>query len=280
MKTETNKTQVAGQRVERNNTRPITHKFDQLKMYFGEPFEVGDGIVISQPTVGQILEIGEQDFYGTLYVFIANPTTYRVQLWEIGKDWNKIGDYELFMTLVRSVRPEISKVLFGDVDFTAFEPYSKTKVQVNDDGEEEVIQVPTLYNPETEMELSEEDYVLIAEYLSVMFNIHPKIEHVKGKSLKESIIEEDKINMMAQLENGKAEDSGLLSLVSACVNHPGFKYKLQELRDVGICQFMDSVQRLQVYESSTALMKGMYSGFISSKDIQPDNYNWMRSLNK
>ena len=86
------------------------------------------------------------------------------------------------------------------------------------------------------------------------------------------------MSIETRIKEGKMEESGLLSLVSSCVNHPGFKYKLQELRDVGICEFMDSVQRLQVYESSTALLKGMYSGFISSKDVKPDNYNWMRSL--
>lgn len=278
MKTVNNKTQIGGQSVARDNVRKITHKFDQLKMYFGEPFEVGNGITILQPTVGQILEVGESDFYGTLYIFIANPTTYRVQLWDMGVDWNKIKDYELFMMLVKNVKPEISHVMFGDIDFTGFQPYSKTVVKTNDDGEEEQVQVPTLYNKELDIELSEDDYILIAEYLSVMFNIYPKIESAKGKLTKQSIIEEEKMNLEARAEKGETEESGLLSLVSACVNHPGFKYKLQELREVGICQFMDSVQRLQVYESSTALLKGMYSGFVDGKKISNDSYNWMRSL--
>ena len=278
-KTETNKTQIAGQTVARDNVRKITHKFDQLKMYFGEPYKLDNGITILQPTVGQILETGEQDFYGTLYIFIANPTTYRVQLWDMGVDWNKVKDYELFMMLIKNVRPEISNIIFPDVDFSAFMPYEKRTKVVNDDGDEEEVSVPTLYNKELDMELSEDDYVLIAEYLSVMFNIHPKIERAKGKITKQSIIEEEKMNIAARLQKGETEESGLLSLVSACVNHPGFKYKLQELRDVGICQFMDSVQRLQVYESSTALLKGMYSGFVSSKGISADSYNWMRSLN-
>lgn len=278
MKTENNKTKIAGQSVVRDNVRKITHKFDQLKMYFGEPFEVGNGITIYQPTVGKILEVGESDFYGTLYVFIANPTTYRVQLWDNGIDWNKVSDYELFMMLVKSVRPEISSSLFGDIDFSAFEPYSKTIIKTNEEGKEEEVSIPTLYNKDTEMELSEEDYTLIAEYLSVMFNIHPKIEHAKGKITKQSIIEEEKMNMEARMAKGDVEESGLLSLVSACVNHPGFKYKLQELKDVGICQFMDSVQRLQVYEQSTAMLHGMMGGFVDSSKIKADSYNWMRSL--
>lgn len=277
-KTEKNTTQVAGQRVSRNNTAQITHKFDHLKMYFGEPFEVGNGLIIHQPTVGQILEVGEQEFYAMLYLFISNPTTYRLQLWDLGIDWNKITSYMLFTMLIKSVDSDVAKIIFGDVDFKGFEIYTKTKMETNEDGEEVEIQVPTLYNTSSEMELSEDDYTLISEYLQTMFNIFPKVEKAKGKSTKEAIIEEDRMNLAMRQRKNESDDSGLLSLVSACVNHPGFKYKLQELRDVGICQFMDSVQRLQVYESSTALMKGMYSGFVDGSKLKSEDYNWMRSL--
>lgn len=277
-KTEKNTTQVAGQRVARNNTAQITHKFDHLKMYFGEPFEVGNGLIIHQPTVGQILEVGEQDFYAMLYVFISNPTTYRLQLWDLGIDWNKISSYTLFTMLIKSVDSNVAKVIFGDVDFKGFEIYAKTVQKTDDDGEETEVQIPTLYNTATEMELSEDDYTLISEYLQTMFNIFPKVEKAKGRSTKEAIIEEDRMNLAMRQKKDDSDDSSLLSLVSACVNHPGFKYKLQELRDVGICQFMDSVQRLQVYESSTALMKGMYSGFVDGSKLNANDYNWMRSL--
>lgn len=277
-KTEKNTTQVAGQRVSRNNTAQITHKFDHLKMYFGEPFEVGNGLIIHQPTVGQILEVGEQEFYSMLYLFISNPTTYRLQLWDLGIDWNKITSYMLFTMLIKSVDSDVAKIIFGDVDFKGFEIYTKTKTEANEDGEEVEVQVPTLYNTSSEMELSEDDYTLISEYLQTMFNIFPKVEKAKGKATKEAIIEEDRMNLAMRQRKNESDDSGLLSLVSACVNHPGFKYKLQELRDVGICQFMDSVQRLQVYESSTALMKGMYSGFVDGSKLKSEDYNWMRSL--
>ena len=278
MKTESNKTQIAGQSVARNNYEPITHKFDHLKMYFGEPYDVGNGIIITQPTVGQILDVGETEFYGMLYAFISNPTTYRLQLWDQGVDWNKIESYDLFMMLVKGVKPEVSKVLFGDINFSSFDLYTKTRFEENEDGEQEEVSFPTLYSKELDMELDKETYTIISEYLRVMFNIHPKIERIKGRNTKESVIEEERINLMNRLKQGDNEDSGLLSLVSACVNHPGFKYKLQELKDVGICQFMDSVQRLQVYESSTAMLKGMMGGFVDGSKVSPDAYNWMRSL--
>ena len=275
--TKKNSTQIVGQHVARNNVEQITHEFDELKMYFGKPFDVGNGMTIYQPTIGQILNIGEEDFYSMLYTFVGNPTMFRLQLWDLGVDWNKITSYDLFKNTVTSINKNVSDLLFGDVDFSGFALYGKNIEQTNDDGETEIIQIQTLYNKDADIEISQEDYTLISEYLQTMFNIHPKVEKAKGRATKEAIIEEDRMNL-AMRQKEKQSGSTLLPLISSCVNHPGFKYKLNELEDVGICFFMDSVQRLQVYESSTAVMKGMYSGFVDGSKIKPDNYNWMKSL--
>lgn len=276
--TKKNSTQISGQQVARNNIEKITHDFDELKMYFGKPFDVGNGMTIYQPTIGQILNIGEEKFYSTLYIFVGNPTMFRLQLWDMGVDWNKITSYDLFMSTITGINKEVSDLLFGDLDFSGFALYGKNIEQINDDGETEIIQIPTLYSQSLDIEISKDDYTLISEYLQVMFNIHPKVERAKGRATKEAIIEEDRMNL-AMRQKEKQSGSILLPLISSCLNHPGFKYKLNELEDVGICYFMDSVQRLQVYESSTAVMKGMYSGFVDGSKIKPENYNWMRSLN-
>ena len=249
-----------------------TFEFDRLKMYFGEPYNVvydGGEIEIIQPTIGDILYFGERNFYSMLYIFIANTTSYRLQLWSMGVDWNKISDYELFCMLIKSLDVESTKVLFGELDFSLFDLYSKKE----DDTE-----VITLYNKEQQIEIDENTYKCIAEYLRLMFNIYPKVEKAKNKATKEAMIWEDELN----LANSKKEfnKSMLLPLVSSCVNHPGFKYKLEDLKDMGIVQFMDSVQRLQIYESTTALMKGMYSGMIDIKGLDKDALNFMRNIDE
>jgi hypothetical protein len=38
---------------------------------------------------------------------------------------------------------------------------------------------------------------------------------------------------------------------------------------------MDSVKRIQKYENGTAALKGIYSGFVSSKDIPDEVFNYM-----
>ena len=115
----------------------------------------------------------------------------------------------------------------------------------------------------------------IAEYIRTLLNYHPKVEKAKGKTTKQWMIDEDRMNF-AQRE--AQNTSSLLPLISACINHPGFKYKLQELRDVGIYEFMDSVQRLQIYESTRALMGGMYSGMCDMSKVPQEQFNFMREI--
>ena len=116
-------------------------RFDRLKMLFGEPFDVGNGMKVLIPTVGDILGLpnSDIDFYQTLYVWIANPTTYRLMLWDNNIDWNKISNYDLFLLLIGSENPSVSKLIFGDVDFKGFQRYIKTHVEKDENGEDKEI---------------------------------------------------------------------------------------------------------------------------------------------
>ena len=249
-------------------------EFDKLKMYFGEPYsvkcDVGE-IVISTPTIGDILQFGEKEFYSMLNIFISNPTSYRLQLWDIGIDWNKISDYELFCMLIKGLEPEATKLLFGDINFQSFVLYNKKF-----DGSDE--QILTLYSQEQNIEITEDTYKCIAEYLRLMFNIYPKVEKAKGKATKEAIIDEDRMNLEMETKKNKKSKSMLLPLISSCINHPGFKYKLNELREIGIVQFMDSVQRLQIYESTVAINSGLYSGMCDLSKVDKKLFNFMRDI--
>ena len=71
---------------------------------------------------------------------------------------------------------------------------------------------------------------------------------------------------------------GLLSKISFCLNHPGFKYKRDDLRNMGFVEFLDSVQRLQIYESTHALLIGANSGFVDATKINKNEFNFMRDV--
>lgn len=251
------------------------NKINYLKLYWGDPCEINNSLILYQPTIGDIIELDEQAFYGTVGYFTTNPTEYRVSLWEHGIDWNKLSDYELFAINVKLINQEYSKYLFKDIDFSLFEIVPRENVE---EGKCNF----SLYNKEQQIEINEETYELLALYIRTMFNMFPKVEKAKGKTTKQWIIEEER--QKQELEKAEKAKQGtqsiLLPLVSACLNHPGFKYTKPELKNVGIVEFMDSVQRLQVYESTTALLRGMYSGMVNTKEINKEEFNFMRDIHK
>ena len=63
------------------------------------------------------------------------------------------------------------------------------------------------------------------------------------------------------------------------MRYPGFKYKSWELQQCSLYEFMDTVQGAQIYVSTTALLKGMYSGMIDTSKINKKEFNWLRSVN-
>ena len=262
-------------------------------MYYGYPYWVTDKIEIKQPKIGDIIEFGDIKFYSIVSTLCANTTSFRLQLWDMNPrvDWTKISDYELFMLLIRRLTPKDTFLIFGDLNLSWFKPL----VLENKNGEKSIIlvNIPRDEN-DNELPINIEDaimideyvYIKIADYLRHMFDIHPKEErNVKGKITKEWIIEEERMNIAAEKVRNKGKDprkkSFLYPLISSMLNHPGFKYKKDELKEVGIVEFMDSVKRLQTYESTTALMSGMYSGMLdTSKMNLKEELNWMRDLYK
>lgn len=249
------------------------YNFDKLRMYFGEDYEV-KGIKISMPKMGDILRIGEDAFYAGLAPFLYNSTSIRVMLWDLGKDWTEFSDIEIFSLLIQTVvnNQEPLNLVFKNVDIFDFQLR-----QVKRTPEQEEYEF-VLYSPKEDILLYEDDFMEIAEYIREVLNMHPKVEKPKNKTAKKWMIEEDKTNASIAKQQNLKHTSALLPLVSTLVNHPGFKYKLEELKDVGIYQFMDSVKRIQVYESTIALTQGSYSGFCDTSKIDKKQFDFMRQI--
>ena len=85
-----------------------------LKLYFGEDYHVTDKIIIHQPSIQEIIDYGERDFYTMVYGLCTNPTGVRLRLWDLGIDWNSISDYELFAMLIHNMKVEETRILLEE----------------------------------------------------------------------------------------------------------------------------------------------------------------------
>ena len=245
-------------------------EFDKLKMYFGKPYEIktrdDKTITVLQPKMGDIVKIGESRFYATLNIFVTNTTSYRAFLWDLGIDWNEITDFDMFILLYKTADPEVIKLLFDKVDFSKF-------ILAKADNDEK-----GLYDSESGVFIDENVYEQFHQYLQEMFKMKPEDNMTDDPFLKKWWIEKDKREAERKKKKDDNASYSIQSMISSAINHPGFKYKLNELEEIGVCEFYDSIQRLSIYESTTALLKGMYSGMIDSKHIKPEDYNWMKTI--
>ena len=273
----------------------IQSNINLLKIYFGHPYPITDKIIIHQPTIHDIIEYGEHEFYATLFMFIGNTTYRKLFLWENGIDWNKVSDYELFCNLVPVLPVEKTSILFGDIDFETFELY-ETGYEPPDEPPPDPEHKPTqrekqqkkfelfeksftLRSEELDIEIDADTYHRMVGVLCHIAQIFPKTEYTFSKVTKELMIEEEKNLLKREIAQSNNEPkSSLLPLISTCINHPGFKYKSSELEQIGIAEFMDSVKRLQIYESTRALMNGAYSGMADLSKVPKEQFDFMRSI--
>lgn len=246
--------------------------FNPLRMYFGDDYAVNDKIIIHQPSIQDFIDAeNESDIYSVIIPFTANTTAYRLQLWDMGVDWNKISNMELFALLLRTVNFKYSKLIFGNIDFSTFNLYEK---QVDNEV------VLTLYSSELDIEINEETMIKMCKYIQYMFNsFPPEEEFTSSKTLKQDLINKDRQKLIQRSkEKGSSSEQSLLSMISFYLNHPGCKYKKNELREVGYFEFMYNIQRLQIYESTRALFGGMYSGMRDLSKVKKDEFNFMRDI--
>lgn len=260
--------------LEQENLEPndnLRSNVDLLKLYFGDDFKYKDKLVIHQPRIQDFINFGEKPYYEAISPFVSNTTGYRLQLWDLGIDWNTIEDIELFAILVKPINKEISKQLFSGVDFSTFSLFKKENQASK---EQEYVLRSEDYN----LEFTQDEILEISSYIQFMFNVFPpEPEFCSNKTLKQDLINKDREKLIKSLKDNQS-NTGLIDMISFCLNHPGFKYKKNELREVCIFEFMDSVRRLQVYESTSALMSGMYSGMCDLSKIDKNEFNFMRHI--
>lgn len=239
--------------------------FDELRLYFGEDIEINKYIKLRSPSVGDVVEYGEREYYATLHLLTAIPSDMKSQLFDIGIDYEEISDFELFYLLTRNLPVEKSRIFLYDLDL------SKMELQENPDSKQAIMIMPN-----SDIVIDELAYNRIAGCLRKIHGIVPKVEHARNKTTKKILINLDR-QRLAKLKNTPYKSS-LKYLISAMMRYPGFKYKTRELKQCSMYEFMDEVQGAQVYTSSIALLQGSYSGMVDTSKIDKKQFNWMRDL--
>ena len=242
----------------------INMDVDDLKLYIGDDFIINDNVRVLQPTVREIAEFGEREFFSVLHTITAIPSDMKSQLWDMNLDWMEVEDFELFIMLVQTLTPDRTRLLFGDLDFSKLRPFRHPHI------ENEAI----LADKESGVLIDKLIYLRIVGYLRKAFNITPKVEKAKNKMTKQILIDEDRKKI--EINKNKPFKSFLLPLISSVKVRQG--YTKEYVLNMGYVEFMNDVARLQVIHNADHLLSACYAGTIDMKKINKAELNWMKEL--
>lgn len=235
---------------------------DELQIYRGKDFFINDKIRIHQPTLGEIADWGEENYFSFIRSFTATPTDLKYVLSLSGIDWNQISDYEFFLTRYRTFGKDQSAIVFGDLDFSSLKIGAR-----QDDGS------VFLIDPATQTIIDRSIYEIAVEYLRKTHQITKKVERAMNETTRQVLLEEAK----EQYEAGRTSRfrSVLLPLISALTNMEGFKYSWSTVWDMKINAFMDSVTSILHIKNADHLLSSGYSGFgVDLKKISPKELSY------
>lgn len=206
------------------------------------------------PTVGEILE-DEQHYYSLISSLTATPFQYMVQLDDIGIDFTKITDYELFLLLFPSFAQTDMSILFGKTNFSDI-----SVCKSNKNG------ALVLYSPKNDIAIDELIYGKIVEYIRKINNLKKENRKPGNEEAKEFRI---KLERKRQKRNAKKSyEPYLEKMVVALVNRPEFKYNYEQVDNLTIYQFNQSFEQIKTSITFDNTMIGVYAGTVDTSKIK------------
>ena len=249
----------------RSSDRLPVEPIDFAAAYFGRDYQVNDRICIHQPTVGEIVNYGEKDYWGLVNMVTIISSDMKCELADNGVYWGDVQDFEMFKSCMGGLPVERTRILFGDIDFTKFGWYK----QVTND-------TYCMYDPDTGLKIDVWLYSHIFNYVSTIHGIKKTPEFAGNMTTRRFMIDEDR--MLKQRVKDKPYKSTLMPLASFLANSGGSKTGVNEMNNMHIFPFFDSVRRICTINSSNLLLNGIYAGKLNPDKIQKKYLDGLRDL--
>lgn len=232
-----------------------------INLLYEKQIAVNDAIKIVIPTVGDIID-DEGTYYGMVSTLTSSPYDMMAQLDEVGIDFTKINEYELFLLMFPGLQAQDTSLIFGDLDLTKF------KFAINEQTE-----MVTLVDPENDITIDRGVYSKIAMVLRKLHHLEENRRKPANEEAKRYLLEKAKRKLRRQ--RNKKQESQLESLIVAMVNTEQYKYDFEGTKELSIYQFNECVRQIISKVDYEHRMAGVYAGTISVKDLSQDDLNWL-----
>jgi len=187
-----------------------------------------------------------------------------VQLDDMGIDYTKLTDYDLFKILFPIYSKTDLSILFGDLDTSDFDIY----IDKQDENKE------MIYSPKNDIAIDELIYNDLADSIRKI-NLFEKVKSKPGnESARKYLLEKERRKQKRSAN--KEKTSYLEKLVTALVNTKEFAYDYDTCMNLSIYKFNQSLKQIQHKIAFDNMMIGVYAGTVdTSKLNNKDCLTWL-----
>ncbi len=230
--------------------------------------KITDQITLNIPTIGEILD-NEAMYFSIVSVMTATPYQYMVQLDDIGIDYTKITDYQLFQIFFPIYAQNDVSIIFGDLNLKDIALYHDQKTNLD-----------VLYSPLSDTAIDEFVYYQMARTMRQVNCIKYERKRPKGEHTKKYLLEKERRhlkNLERKRKNKEYEQSELEKLIVALVNNNHFKYDYESVKNLSIYNFYQSYKQIQHEINFNNVMRGVYAGTIDTTKLQDKScLSWIK----
>lgn len=232
-----------------------------VNLLYKREYAINDAIRVVIPTVGEVID-DEDHYYGLVSAITAMPIDMMCQLDDMGVDFTKINEYQLFLMLFRGLQEQDTHLIFGDLDLSRFKP------AVNEANETLV-----LVDTENDIVIDRAIHARIAETLRTIHHLEKNRHKPANEDAKAFMLERARTKLKRRAN--KPRESQLEPLIVAMVNAEQYKYDFEGTRELSIYQFNESVRQIIKKVDYEHRMFGVYTGNIKASELSQDDLNWL-----
>lgn len=221
--------------------------------------QITDQLSLRIPTVGEVLE-NESTYSSLVSIMTYTPYQYMVQLDDLGIDYTKITDYQMFQIFFPICAQQDISIIFGDLDLRDIKMYHDNSTNLD-----------VLYSPRSDIKIDELVYCNMARFMRQVNCIKYERKKPKSDHAAKYLLERQRShlkNLKRMKKRKEFERSELEKLIVVLVNNENFKYDYESVKNLSIYNFYQSFYQIQHQTDFNNVMHGVYAGTIDAKKIQ------------
>lgn len=227
-------------------------------------YKVNDKISVHVPSVKEIFDFGDQKYYSMVQLLIATPLDLMVELDDVGIDFEKITNFQLFMLMLESIaaNENNTSILFGGLDLKSFHETTNAK-----NGEK------VLFCQDEDIVIDQMIALEISNAIRKMHFWKAPLGQAANVEAKQYLLQRNRLKKERLAK--KPYKSFLEGLIISLVNTEEFKYDYDSVMDLSIYKLNASWRQIQKKKHWEQTMNGACFGTIDLNKIDLKKISWL-----